>query len=192
MHAWHKKYETTCHAQKCLMNHALSPKCAQQFEDNERKKTHFWPNSIFYFSKFFQEKLLFFFIFNMTFFFISSFLFQTCKFFFCQFSFNTQKIFFQRKRIWHSFFDFSSFHFFYSKVKHYPITRKEQNEKLFFCIFSRIQNTFFWFWQESNLRILLTSCNLLTQKEKLLFSFFFLQKNHDTCTCFIINLQKKY
>ena len=36
-----KKYEMTCHAQKCLMNHALSPKCAQQFEDKERKKTHF-------------------------------------------------------------------------------------------------------------------------------------------------------
>ena len=31
----------TCHAQKCLMNHTLSPKCAQQFENKERKKTHF-------------------------------------------------------------------------------------------------------------------------------------------------------
>ena len=33
--------EMTCHAQKCLMNHVLSLKCAQQFEDKKRKKTHF-------------------------------------------------------------------------------------------------------------------------------------------------------
>ena len=28
----------TCHAQKHLMDHALSPKCAQKFEEKERKK----------------------------------------------------------------------------------------------------------------------------------------------------------
>ena len=46
-----------------------------------------------------------------------------------------KKYFFQRKRIWHSFFDFRLFIFLF-KIEYYPITRKEQNEKLFFfCIF---------------------------------------------------------
>ena len=31
------------------------------------------------------------------------------------------------------------------KIKHHPILRKKQNEKLFFGIFSEIQNTFFLF-----------------------------------------------
>ena len=38
IHAWYEKYEMTCYAQKCLINHALLPKYVQNLEDNERKK----------------------------------------------------------------------------------------------------------------------------------------------------------
>ena len=46
--------------------------------------------------------------------------------------------------------------FFYSKIN-YPITRKEQNEKTFFCIFSKIQNTFFDFDKSQIFQILMKS-----------------------------------
>ena len=38
MHAWYKHYGMICHAQECLINHALLPKYAQNFEDKETKK----------------------------------------------------------------------------------------------------------------------------------------------------------
>ena len=47
-----------CHAQKCLINYALLPKYAQNFEDKERKKhisNLIWFFLLFQFSFFFVE-----------------------------------------------------------------------------------------------------------------------------------------
>ena len=82
----------------------------------------------------------------------------------------------------------SSFFLFKNKLSYYEKGTKLKKKKPFFLYFFKDSKHIFWFWQESNFRVLITSCNLLTQK--LLFHFF-LQKNHDTCICFIINLQKK-
>ena len=49
MHAWYKKHGMTCHAQECLINHALLPKYAQKFWRQEKKVAHFQPNLIFSF-----------------------------------------------------------------------------------------------------------------------------------------------
>ena len=79
-------------------------------------------------------------------------------FFFINFRLTLKKYFFSKKTNTTLIFLI----FFYSKIN-YPIMRKEQNEEPFFLyFFSRIQNTFFWFWQKSNFRVLMTSWNLLT------------------------------
>ena len=48
-----------------------------------------------------------------------------------------KKYFFLKKWIRHSFFRFLF------KIKYYPITRKKQNEKLFFVFFKNSKHTFF-------------------------------------------------
>ena len=78
--------------------------------------------------------------------------------------------FFGRKRTRHLFFAFLF------KIKHYPITRKKQNEKPFFLYFSEIQNTFFCFDKSQIFRVLMTLWNLLTQKQENFFFNFSLQK----------------
>ena len=87
--------------------------------------------------------------------------------------FNNPKVFFWRKRIKHSFFRI----FFYSKWNTILLRKKKWNEKLlFFVFFSKIQNIFFLFRPKSNFQVLMTSWNLLTQKQENIFSIFSLQK----------------
>ena len=92
-------------------------------------------------------------------------------------------------------FIFSFFTFLF-KTKYHPISRQKQNEKLFFCIFfSGSQNThFFLTSQKEFLRILNDVIKFINTKiRKLIFSIFFFsyRKIHNTCICFIINLQKE-
>ena len=145
-----------CHAQKCLINHALLSNSAQKFEDMERKKHtsnliqffYFFQSSFFWLGHtipiilystniFCKKTSLFFIIFNTIYFFNNSYLFQTCQIF--SILIQHSKIFFRRKRIRHLFFRF----FILFKIKRYPIARKKWNVKLFFVVFfSEIQKTF--------------------------------------------------
>ena len=78
------------------------------------------------------------------------------------------KYFFVKKNwIWHSFSQFF--------VKHHPITRKKQNEKLFFVFFHEFKTHFFVFtWVKfSSPNDIMKFINTKTRK---LFFWFFLQK----------------
>ena len=82
-------------------------------------------------------------------------------------------------------------HFFLFKIKHYPITRKEQNEKPFFFV-SKIQNTFFDFDKSqifSNFNEVIRFIN--TQEGKHLFKIFLIENHNTRVSCFIMNLQKE-
>ena len=133
-----KKYEMTCHAKKCLMNHALSLKCAQQFEDKERKKHisnliqfflffsnfHFlveshYPDHLLFKQAFFV-KTFFFYHFQHGIFFNTFYSWHVN--FFCQF-FNYPKIYFFLKKT-NETLVFSIFHLLF-KVKHHPTSRKK-------------------------------------------------------------------
>ena len=160
-----------CCAQKGLTDHDLLSNHAQRLLKTKKKETHFNLNPIFSFFQFslywsshtiliilystniFRKKTsffpsFFFIIFNTIYFFNSRYLFQTCQFFFLP-------IFIQHSKIYFQFFQcfqkneydthFFNFSFFLFKIKHYPITRKEQNEKLFFRIFFRNSKHIFCF-----------------------------------------------
>ena len=93
-------------------------------------------------------------IFCKKFSFFNTFLFLTCHHFFLHFSLNTQNIFLKKTN---KTFIFLIFFYFLFKIKHHPTSRKKQNEELFFCIFSEIQNTFFCFDKSQVLWILIKS-----------------------------------
>ena len=158
MHAWYEKYEMTCYAQKCLINHASLPKYTQKFWRQGKHISNlirFFIFLIFYFwsgtlsrSSFIQTTIcrkktfIFLIIFSAVFFLTTAFYSRHVSFFFfCQFSFNTQKIFFSEGP------RFLFFRLLF-KIKQHPTSRKEiEWETIFFCIFvsSKIENTSFCF-----------------------------------------------
>ena len=118
---------------------------------------------------FFQGKLLFLYS-TWYYFFTTAIYFKHVSvfFFFCHFSFDTQKIFFSKKTdMTLIFFYFSPFYFFIqNKILSYYKKGTEWKTTFFLYFFQEFKTHFFWFWQESNFRVLITSCNLLTQKRK--------------------------
>ena len=66
------------------------------------------------------------------------------------------------------------FFLFYSKWN--TILLRERNGMKFFCIFFKDSKHIFLFWPKSNFQVLMTSWNLLTQKQENIFFNFFLQK----------------
>ena len=150
-----------CHAQKCLINHALLSRYARRnFEEKRQKRKHLSNLSPHLFCKFshqvtlsrssfiqqilFVKKLLFFLSFSNTIYFLlATHLYSRqniiITFFFINFRLTLKNIFFEENE-----YDTHLLNFFFSKIN-YPITRKEQNEKPFFCIFFQEFKTHFLF-----------------------------------------------
>ena len=99
---------------------------------------HYLDHPLFTQAFFRKNFFSFFWSFLALYFFLNSFLFQTCPFF-ANFHSTFKNIFFWK----HSFFRFFYLLF---KIKHHPISRKKQNEKLFFVFFQKLK-THFLFWQ---------------------------------------------
>ena len=137
------------------MNHVLSPKCAQQFEDKARKK-HISNLIQFFVFQFFSTfsllgrvtlsrssfiqtnifcKIFFFIIFNMVRFFVNLFYSRQniIIIFFYQFSFDTQKYFFEGNEYDTHLLNFSFF--IQNKLSSY--FEKEKERKPFFLYFFR-------------------------------------------------------
>ena len=95
--------------------------------------------------------------------------------FFHIFIWHSKNIFFLKKMDMTLIFWFFAFFFIQNKILSYYKKGTEWKTILFFFIFKNSKHIF----------LVLTRV-----QEKLLFHFF-LQKNHDTCICFIINLHKK-
>ena len=73
--------------------------------------------------------------------FLTTFFYSRHVIFFATFRLTLKNYFFEENEYDTHFFNFFRFLF---KIKHHPISRKKQNEKPFFCIFSlEIPNTFF-------------------------------------------------
>ena len=98
----------------------------------------------------------------------------------------TLKNIFSKKTDMTLIFWFFVFSFFLFKIKHYPITRKKQNGKPFFCIFSKIKNIIFVL---TKVKFFNNTIEFTNTKQG--FFNFFHKKSRHTCIYFIINLQKK-
>ena len=104
-------------------------------------ESHYLDPSLFKQTVFCKRKLpLFFLSFSTLYLFLQHLISDMSVFFFANFQ-SPKKYIFWRKRIRHSFFRFF-FHFLF-KVKHHPISRKKQNEKLYFFIFQKFKTHFF-------------------------------------------------
>ena len=165
-----RKYEMTCYAQKCLINHALFIRaCPMKLWQKGRhlsnpsshifcKFSHRVTLSRSSFIHIFFRKKFFFFSWsfsNMVCIFYQHLLFQTCQFFLSIFKHPKILYFFWRKRTRHSFFQFFSS---FIQNKTLPYFEKETEWKTIFLeFFSEIQNTFFCFDESQFFWILMTS-----------------------------------
>ena len=150
MHAWYKKCGMICHAQECLINHALLPKYAQNFKDKERKQHNSNLNRFFQFSLFgrvtlsrssfiqqifFVKKTSFFFWSFLTWYIFYEPLFIPTCHFFTTFHLTLNKVFSKKTNM--------TFIFLF-KIKHHSILGKKQNEKPFFVFFLQKFRTHFF------------------------------------------------
>ena len=76
-------------------------------------------------------------------------------------------------------------------MKHYPIARKKWNEKLFFCIFSEIGNTFFWFDKGQIFSNFNEVIKFIDKKTRKPFFQLFLTENHNTSISPLLTTCKK-
>ena len=130
-----QKYEMTFYAQKCLTDHDLMYALWRQGKHISNLIRFFFAN--FLFESHYLDHLLFkqaFFVKNFFLIIFNTVIFLTTPFYSRHNIFFTiSKIFFLKKT--NKTFIFSIFHFLF-KIKYHPTSRKKQNEKPFFCIFS--------------------------------------------------------